>query len=88
MARPTVIKASSSPVPKDTLHPTSETRVLWPVAGFIFSLAAVLISQFGLDGAADSSPIIHWIQHGLLFGGGMGAGLTVTAIRSAGHRRA
>ena len=66
----------------------SDTSALWPVAGFVFSLAAVLISQFGLDGAADSSPIIHWIQHGLLFGGGVGAGLTLTAIRSAGRRRA
>ena len=67
---------------------TRDTRVRWAVAGFVTSLAAVLISQFGLDGAADSSPIIHWIQHGLLFGGGVGAGLTLTAIRSAGQRRA
>ena len=69
-------------------HATRDKRVRWAVAGFVLSLAAVLLSQFGLDGAADSSPIIHWIQHGLLFGGGVAAGLTLTAIRSAGHRRA
>ena len=88
MARPNVIPASSPPAPTAMQNAISDTSALWPVAGFVFSLAAVLISQFGLDGAADSSPIIHWIQHGLLFGGGVGAGLTLTAIRSAGRRRA
>ncbi|MEP6752794.1 MAG: hypothetical protein ABI959_08630 [Candidatus Dormiibacterota bacterium] len=70
------------------METTRDKRVRWSVAGFVLSLAAVLLSQFGLDGAADSSPIIHWIQHGLLFGGGVGVGLTLTAIRSAGQRRA
>ena len=70
------------------IETTRDKRVRWSVAGFVLSLAAVLLSQFGLDGAADSSPIIHWIQHGLLFGGGVGVGLTLTAIRSAGQRRA
>ena len=88
MARPNVIQASSHPASTDTHDAISDTSALWPVAGFVLSLAAVLISQFGLDGAADSSPIIHWIQHGLLFGGGVGAGLTLNAIRSAGQRRA
>ena len=66
----------------------SDNRALWPVAGFVLSLAGVLFSQFGLDGAADSSTIIHWLQHGLLFGGGVGTGLTLNAIRIAGQRRA
>ena len=88
MARRSVIQTPSDHIPTDTHHAIGDTSVLWPVAGFVFSIAAVLISQFGLDGAADSSPIFHWIQHGLLFGGGVGAGLTLNAIRSAGRRRA
>ena len=88
MARPTLVPDSSPPALIDTHRAISDTSVIWPVAGFVFSLAAVLISQFGLDGAADSSPIFHWIQHGLLFGGGVGTGLTLNSIRIAGQRRA
>ena len=59
-----------------------------PLAGLALSVTVVLLSQFALDGTADSSTIVHWIQHGLLFGGGVAAGLALNAIRSAGQSRA
>ena len=58
------------------------------VAGLVLSITAVLLGQFALDRAADSSTIIHWFQHGLLFGGGVGTGLALNALRSAGQSRA
>ena len=61
---------------------------LWPAIGLGLSIMAVLLSQFALDGPADSSTIIHWFQHGLLFGGGVGAGLAILTLRSAGQSRA
>lgn len=87
MARFPMIHDSSRHVSND-VEQTVESRTFWPVAGLAVSLAAVLLSQFVLDGAADSSTVIHWIQHGLLFGGGVGAGLALNAIRSAGQGRA
>jgi hypothetical protein len=65
----------------------SRNSSVWPLAGLAFSVTVVLLSQFALDGAADASTIVHWIQHGLLFGGGIGAGLTLNALRSAGQGR-
>ena len=66
----------------------SRNSSVWLLAGLGLSVTVVLISQFALDGAADASTIVHWIQHGLLFGGGVGAGLALHAIRSAGQSRA
>jgi hypothetical protein len=88
MSRFPMIHDSSRLVSRDVEHTVRDTRTLWPVAGLAFSLTAVLVSQFALDGAADSSAIVHWMQHGLLFGGGVGTGLTLNAIRSAGQSRA
>ena len=66
----------------------TDRKALWPIAGLAISLAAVLSSQFALDGAADTSTIVHWLQHGLLFGGGVGTGVALIGIRSAGQGRA
>ena len=66
----------------------TDRKALWSIAGLAISLAAVLGSQFALDGAADTSTIVHWLQHGLLFSGGVGTGVAVIAIRSAGQSRA
>ena len=66
----------------------SRNRSVWPLAGLALSITVVLLSQFALDSAADASTIVHWIQHGLLFGGGVGAGLALYAIRKAGQSRA
>jgi hypothetical protein len=69
-------------------HSIGRNSSVWPLAGLAFSVTVVLLSQFALDGAADASTIVHWIQHGLLFGAGFGAGLTLNALRSAGQGRA
>lgn len=61
---------------------------MWPLAGLIVSLAAVLLSQFALDGAADSSLFFHWMQHGLLFSGGLGVGVAACTLRNLGQSRA
>jgi len=66
----------------------SRDSSVWGLAGLALSLAVVLLGQFALDGPADTSTIVHWIQHGLLFGGGVGTGLALNAIRSAGQSRA
>lgn len=88
MSRFLVIHDTSDRVSKDMENAGSDPRRVWPVAGLIVSVSAVLLSQFGLDGAADTSTLVHWIQHGLLFGGGVGTGVAVYVIRSAGQVRA
>lgn len=88
MARFSVIDDSSPRESKDTSNGGSDTKLVWPVAGLVLSVSAVLLSQFVLDAAADTSTILHWIQHGLLFGGGVGCGLAINVIRIAGRVRA
>ena len=61
---------------------------VFPLIAFLVSMSAVLFSQFGLDGLADSVPIVHWIQHGLLFGGGVVVGLALVELRRSGRERA
>ncbi len=87
MSRFSVIH-DSRPVSKNMEHAGSDTRLQWAVAGLVVSVSAVLLSQFALDLAADTSTIVHWIQHGLLFGGGVGTGLALNVIRGAGQVRA
>ncbi|MHB8613251.1 MAG: hypothetical protein ACYDAL_12605 [Candidatus Dormibacteraceae bacterium] len=83
----------------DVIHPSREdgsadaeaindTSAIWPMTTLALCVAAVLLSQFALDRAADSSTIIHWFQHGILFGGGVGSGLALNALRIAGQSRA
>ena len=67
--------------------PLSRAATL-PLAGLIVSVAAVLVSQFALDGAADSSLFFHWMQHGLLFSGGVGVGVAACMLRNLGQSRA
>ena len=88
MARFTEVHDSSRRVSDGKEHGVTDRQALWPIAGLALSLAAVLGSNFALDGAADTSTIVHWLQHGLLFGGGVGTGVALNAIRSAGQSRA
>ena len=88
MARFPEIHDSSRRISVEKEHRVTDRQARWPIAGLALSLAAVLGSQFALDGAADTSTIVHWLQHGLLFGGGVGAGVALNAIRSAGQSRA
>ena len=47
--------------------------------------ALALISQFLLDDWASVSQLGDWIQHGLIFWGGVGIGAAVVALRRIGH---
>jgi len=78
-----MIQGPSRRVTMSLQQPISRDSSVWRLAGLALSLTVVLLSQFVLDGAADAS-----IQHGLLFGGGVGTGLALNAIRSAGQGRA
>jgi hypothetical protein len=53
-----------------------------PVAVTVVGLALVLISR------SDTSEAWHWIQHGLLFAGGLAAGAATTLLYPAGRRLA
>jgi hypothetical protein len=83
-----MIQGPSRRVTMSLQQPISRDSSVWRLAGLALSLTVVLLSQFVLDGAADASTMVHWIQHGLLFGGGVGTGLALNAIRSAGQGRA
>ena len=49
----------------------------------------VLVAQFALDSFADASQVGHWIQHGLLFAGGVVVGCALVRLRLiAAHRLA
>ncbi|TAN31758.1 hypothetical protein EPN29_11115 [bacterium] len=63
-------------------------RNSWPVIGFAVAMLTVLIAQFMLDGPADTIAVVHWIQHGLIFGGGLGAGLALAGLRRMSQVRA
>ena len=52
-------------------------------------LLVVLVAQFALDSFADSTQLGHWIQHGLLFAGGVAVGVSLVQLRlSTAHRLA
>lgn len=45
---------------------------------------ATLVAQFGIDSIADASQLGHWMQHGLLFVGGISVGTSLVQL----HRKA
>lgn len=50
-------------------------------------VAVALLAQFALDAFADSSQLGHWIQHGLLFAGGLLAGAGLVQLRAVAAQR-
>lgn len=88
MLRYQLIHRRSRHVFLDMDHSLQSSKIFWPVVGLGLAVSTVLLSQFALDRAADASTIVHWFQHGLLFGGGVGAGLALESIRRAGQGRA
>lgn len=55
--------------------------------GLLVSCAVVaLVAQFGLDGWASQSELGDWVQHGLLFWAGIGAGGAVVMLYRSGQR--
>ena len=53
----------------------------------LISLAVALLAQFLLETWADQNDVAHWIQHGLLFWAGVGAGAGLVALYQRGLRR-
>ncbi len=65
----------------------SRTGVATPVVGIVVGVILVIIAQFFLDKLADSSDTWHWIQHGVLFVGGLIAGAGGALLYVRGQQR-
>ena len=59
-----------------------------PLVALLAGVALTLLAQFPLDGWADTSETAHWIQHGLLFFGGVLAGAGLLGLYLRGRRPA
>jgi hypothetical protein len=58
-----------------------------PGLGVALGLALALLGQFALDGLAGPSDAWHWIQHGVVFAGGVTTGASAVRLWSAGNQR-
>jgi hypothetical protein len=59
--------------------------VVW-IGGLVIGVVLVIVGQFFLDGLADSSDTWHWIQHGVLFLGGLVIGIAGLRLWASGQR--
>jgi uncharacterized membrane protein len=57
-----------------------------PLVVLVLGVVLVMIGQFVLDKLADTSDAWHWIQHGVLFAGGLAVGAAATVLYLAGRR--
>ncbi len=57
-------------------------------AALIAGVAIVLVAQFVLDTWADGNETVHWLQHGLLFWGGVMTGASALRLFQLGSRPA
>lgn len=53
-------------------------------AGLVIGVALVLAAQFLLDTWADQNQSAHWMQHALLFAGGLLAGSALLRLYQLG----
>ncbi len=74
-----------SSVPRSTT--TSAHTGLWGAA-LVLGVAVVLLAQFVLDTWADGNESVHWLQHGLLFWGGVMTGASALRLFQLGSRPA
>ena len=51
------------------------------------AVAVVLFAQFPMESFAEQSDLGHWIQHGLLFWGGVAVGAAGYGLWRRGQRR-
>lgn len=65
---------------------TGGNPLVMPVVAIIVGVVAVLLGQFVLDKLADQSDTWHWIQHGVLFVGGVVIGVGGTRLWASGQR--
>jgi hypothetical protein len=54
----------------------------------VVGLVVVIVGQFFLDSLADTGEAWHWIQHGMLFAGGLAVGFGVTTLYARGQAKA
>lgn len=66
---------------------TARWRVPIALALLCGGAALALFSQFFLDGWASVSQLGDWIQHGVIFWGGVGMGAAVVVLRRLTHDR-
>jgi hypothetical protein len=65
---------------------TSGNALVVPIVVLVIGVVLVLLGQFVLDSLADSSDAWHWIQHGVLFAGGIGVGVGGARLWASGQR--
>lgn len=70
--------------PSDRATPEPGVRTPLTLAA---GLLVVLIAQFALDSFADSTQLGHWIQHGLLFAGGVAVGGALVRLHLTAAQR-
>jgi len=64
---------------------TPAAPIPW-LAGLLAGLVATVVAQFFIDSLADGSDVWHWVQHGLLFAGGLLVGISLLQIYRAATR--
>lgn len=64
---------------------TSGNALVMPVVLIVIGVVLVILGQFFLDSLADSSDTWHWIQHGVLFVGGIVIGVAGTRLWASGR---
>lgn len=65
----------------------TRSGVAMPVIGIVTGVILVVLGQFFLDKLADSSDTWHWIQHGVLFIGGITIGAAGALLYVRGQQR-
>jgi hypothetical protein len=65
---------------------TSGNALVMPVVLLVIGVVLVILGQFFLDSLADSSDTWHWIQHGVLFAGGILVGVAGIRLWASGQR--
>lgn len=65
----------------------SSGSVTVPVVGIVIGIVLVILGQFVLDSLADTSDTWHFVQHGVLFVGGLAIGVSGTLLWASSQRR-
>lgn len=68
--------------------PTRGAERALPVVALIAGILLITLGVFTLDSLAVANEAWHWIQHGLLCGGGLAIGIAATLLHAAGQRSA
>lgn len=64
------------------------TGIAMPVLGIVLGIVLVIVGQFFLDSLADSNDTWHFVQHGVLFVGGLAIGASGALLWVSSQRPA